>query len=349
MEITLGSLFDGAGTCPFAAKQFGIKTLWSSEIEPFPLQVTAKRFPEVQQLGDITKINGGEIPPVDIITFGSPCQDLSVAGKRAGIEGARSGLFMEAVRIMREMRDATKGKYPRFAMWENVPGAFSSNNGDDFRTVLEELAKVKDSNAVIPRPTDSKGGQQRWTTAGHILADDYSIAWRTLDAQYWGIPQRRRRIYLVADFRGGSAAKILFERNGLSRNFAESRNSWQGLSRENTYSTLCADGTGQSDDSRSRGNGTEIAHPLILENHPNDSRIQVDDSGTIQTLTQQMGTGGGNVPLVVCGLDAYNQTETGNVAKTLLSGHADCDGVPCVAVNLVPNAVGGGSIHGNNR
>lgn len=213
----------------------------------------------------------------------------------------------------------------------------------------KNLPKLKTAMPLFLDLRTARGGQQRWTTAGHILADDYSIAWRTLDAQYWGIPQRRRRIYLVADFRGGSAAKILFERNGLSRNFAESRNSWQGLSRENTYSTLCADGTGQHNDSGSRENGLEVIYPLILENHSNDSRIQVDDSGTIQTLTQQMGTGGGNVPLVVCGLDAYNQTETGNVAKTLLSGHADCDGVPCVAVNLVPNAVGGGSIHGNNR
>jgi DNA (cytosine-5)-methyltransferase 1 len=150
-------LFDGAGTCPFAAKQYGVKTLWSSEIEAFPLQVTAKRFPDVEQLGDITAIDGTQIKPVDIITFGSPCQDLSVAGKRAGLDGDRSKLFSEAVRIIKEMQNATNGKYPRFAMWENVPGAYSSNGGDDFRVVLEELCRIKEADISIPRPS-GKGG-----------------------------------------------------------------------------------------------------------------------------------------------------------------------------------------------
>jgi DNA (cytosine-5)-methyltransferase 1 len=152
----MGSLFDGAGTCCFAAELCGIQSVWSSEIEKFPLEVTAKRFPKVKQLGDITKINGAEIEPVDIITFGSPCQDLSIAGKREGLDGERSGLFMEAIRIIKEMRNATANEFPRFVVWENVPGAYSSNQGEDFRTVLEEIVRVKDGSAVIPRP--SRGG-----------------------------------------------------------------------------------------------------------------------------------------------------------------------------------------------
>lgn len=155
--MTLGSLFDGAGTFPFAASAFGILPIWASEIEPFPIQVTQKRLPKMKHLGDITKIDGSAITPVDVITFGSPCQDLSVAGKRAGLDGERSGLFLEAIRIIKEMRRKTNGKYPRYAVWENVPGAFSSNKGEDFRTVLEEFCKIKDSTAVIPRPTNGGG------------------------------------------------------------------------------------------------------------------------------------------------------------------------------------------------
>ena len=224
--MTLGSLFDGAGTVPFAGELCGIKTLWSSEIEKFPLEVTAKRFPNVKQLGDVTKIHGDEIEPVDIISFGSPCQDLSVAGRRAGLDGERSGLFMDAIRIIKEMRSKTNGRYPTFALWENVPGAFSSNKGEDFRVVLEEFCKVKDSDPTVPRPTDKKG-KCTWSDAGEILGDGYSIAWRVLDAQYWGVPQRRRRIFLVADFAGERAGKILFERESLSRNFAESKRAWE--------------------------------------------------------------------------------------------------------------------------
>lgn len=150
--LKLGSLFDGAGGFPFAAQQYGIEPVWASEIEPFPIAVTRKRFPQMQHLGDVGKINGAEIDPVDIITFGSPCQDLSVAGKRAGLEGERSGLFMEAIRIIKEMRRSTNGRYPTIAIWENVPGAYSSNKGEDFRAVLEAFCKVVDENADVPRP-----------------------------------------------------------------------------------------------------------------------------------------------------------------------------------------------------
>lgn len=169
-------------------------------------------------LGDITKMSGYTIPPVDVVTFGSPCQDLSIAGKRAGMAGERSGLFSEAVRIIREMRYATFGAYPKYAVWENVPGAFSSNKGEDFHAVLQSLCRVIDPDAVIPRPTDARGGI-KWPRAGAILADHYSLAWRTMDAQHWGVPQRRLRISLVLDLTGGRAGEILFEPESLRGHF----------------------------------------------------------------------------------------------------------------------------------
>ena len=164
-------------------------------------------------LGDITKIHGDKVEPVDCITFGSPCQDLSIAGRRAGLAGERSGLFMEAVRIIKEMRSSTNGLYPTFAIWENVPGAFSSNNGEDFRAVLEELACVEQPNAVIPGPP--RGG--RWSKAGAIAGNGWSLAWRQLDSQYFGVAQRRKRIALILDLGGQRAGEILFERTSLSR------------------------------------------------------------------------------------------------------------------------------------
>lgn len=170
-------------------------------------------------LGDITKMSGYTIPPVDVITFGSPCQDLSIAGKRAGMAGERSGLFSEAVRIIREMRYATFGAYPKYAVWENVSGAFSSNKGADFHAVLQSLCRVIDPDATIPRPTDARGGI-KWPRAGAILADHYSLAWRTMDAQHWGVPQRRLRISLVLDLTGGRAGEILFEPESLRGHFA---------------------------------------------------------------------------------------------------------------------------------
>ena len=164
----------------------------------------------MKHLGDITLIHGNEIEPVDCIIGGSPCQDLSVAGKRAGLSGERSGLFMEQIGIVKEMRNRY-GK-PRYMVWENVPGAFSSNNGEDFRAVLEKITKIADETAVIPRPPKGK-----WSCAGCIMGDGWSVAWRTHDAQFWGVPQRRRRIALVADFGGESAPEILFERESVSR------------------------------------------------------------------------------------------------------------------------------------
>lgn len=319
----LGSLFDGAGTMPYAAKLSGIEPVWSSEIEAFPLKVTAKRFPRVKQLGDITKIDGRKIEPVDVITFGSPCQDLSIAGKRAGLDGERSGLFMEAVRIIKEMRDETstgtdESVRPRFAVWENVPGAFSSNKGEDFRVVLEEMCKIKDGNAAIPRPKNWK-----WNTAGLIVGDGYSVAWRVLDARFWGVPQRRRRIWLVADFGGERAGEILFKRTGLRRGFAESR-----ASREEA--------------ARNLGNGAQAADRKIYEangfNHLNGSKagsIAYTENGS-PTLR----AGSPTSSVVFFGQDAYDKyTETQQSVTIKESGGNYGGGSEClVCAGFSPQA-----------
>ena len=219
-KLTLGSLFDGSGGFPLGGILAGVTPVWASEVEPFAIRVTTKRLPFMKHYGDVSKLNGAEVPPVDIITFGSPCQDMSVAGKRAGLDGSRSGLFHEAIRIIKEMRCRTNGQYPRYIVWENVPGAFSSNGGADFRSVLEEICKVKSGEADVPQP-------DKWETAGQILGEDFSVAWRVFDAQYWGVPQRRKRIYLVADFAGMRAPDILFKSDGLSGYSAEGIGAWQ--------------------------------------------------------------------------------------------------------------------------
>ena len=194
-EITHGALFSGSGGFELAARMCGINSIWASEIEPFPIKVTKARFPEMEHVGDIGIVDGAKLPPVDIISGGSPCQDMSIAGRRQGLKGERSVLFMDYIRIM---------------VWENVPGAFSSNKGEDFRCVLEEIAGIAEPGVSIPKPPKGK-----WKSAGGILGDGYSVAWRVLDAQYWGIPQRRKRIFLVADFGGESAGEILFKREGV--------------------------------------------------------------------------------------------------------------------------------------
>lgn len=214
--LTMGSLFDGIGGFPLAAVRNGIVPVWASEIEPFPIRVTERHFPDMVHVGDITKLNGAELPPVDIICGGSPCQDLSVAGARAGLAGERSGLFMEQIRIVKEMREAERNRgrpaKPRFMVWENVPGAFSSGSpkGEDFRIVLEETLRIADPAVSVPRPS---GGT--WLSAGCIMGESFSLCWRCLDAQHWGVPQRRKRIFLVADFGEEPAPQILFERQSL--------------------------------------------------------------------------------------------------------------------------------------
>ena len=319
-------------------------------------------------LGDITKISGHTAPIVDCIIGGSPCQDLSVAGKRAGLDGERSGLYIEQVRIVKEMRaeDERNGRTgvdirPRYMVWENVPGAFSSNKGEDFRIVLEELAKVKDKDAVIPMP-------DKWTNCGCIMGDGWSIAWRVLDAQFWGVPQRRRRIALVADFGGQSASEILFIRKGVSGHTDESKpkrkeaasdatggfgaddrlgaDQYNAVILGDTVSTLgvnCGMSHGRqcilepqeaisfepgiasregghiyegvSGTLRANAGDNQMATAYSVENHPNDSRVGINEDGIVQALTSRMGTGGGNVPMVLAlDREAYNSGE--NFART---------------------------------
>lgn len=273
--ITLGSLFDGSGGFPLGGVLAGITPIWSSEIEPFPIRVTTARFPNMKHYGDISTINGSELEPVDIISFGSPCQNLSVAGKREGLDGDRSSLFYEAIRIVKEMREATYGRYPRYIVWENVPGAFSSNKGEDFKAVLNEICKVKDGQVSVPKPS-------KWENAGRIMGDGFSIAWRLFDAQYWGVPQRRQRIYLVADFDGGSAGKILFESEGLSGYSAQGFKSWQNAANGIT------EGVGETSETDS----------LMFENHSQDTRYR-GPLEVAQTVSSTYGTGGNNQPFVV--------------------------------------------------
>lgn len=333
--MKLMSLFDGSGGFPLAASLCGIEPVYAAEVEPYPIAVTKNRFPKMKHLGDVSKVKGGEIEPVDIITFGSPCQDMSIAGKRAGLKHAdmgddettRSGLFLEAIRIIKEMREATNGVYPRYAIWENVPGAFSSNRGEDFRTVLEEFIRVKEKDAVMPDVP--KAG---WPYADCYSGNGWSLAYRVFDAQYWGVPQRRRRIYLVADFRGQRAGEILLKPEGLRRNSAQSGTHGQetarcaknsvgtaigGVDRYNQSflpglaQTLRASGGGDciptvlAPGANAGDNRLAIVQPIsdggcstLFENHGRDCRYK-GALKVAQTVTATYGTGGNNTPFVV--------------------------------------------------
>ena len=224
-QLTLGSLFSGSGGFEYAGALAGIKPVFNCEVEPFAIRVTTKRMPDVKHYGDITALNGAELPPVDVITGGFPCQSVSIAGKREGVQHVdhggetttRSGLFYEAVRIIKEMREKTNGEKPRFFVVENVPGLFSSKGGEDFKAVLEEIIRIKEPEAP-PVPPPEKG---KWPYADCCLGDGWSVAYRVLDAQYWGVPQRRARIFLVADFAGERAPEILFKSEGVSGYSAE--------------------------------------------------------------------------------------------------------------------------------
>lgn len=348
-EITMGSLFSGSGGFELAGSIFGIRPIWASEIEPFPILVTTKNFPEMKHLGDINKLNGADLEPVTIIAGGSPCQDMSIAGKREGLDGSRSNLFREQIRIIKEMRESDRAAgrtgtqiRPRYMVWENVPGAFSSNKGKDFQAVLQEIVSITDEESNVPLPPKGK-----WQTAGCIMGDHFSIAWRVLDAQYWGVPQRRKRIYLVADFGGNTAPKILFEREGLSGNFTESREAWQrtagdiktGTHKAGTDDVECYD----ISDRRRVADKSEVSPtlttkmgtggnnvPIVLENHPQDCRVTIAEDGNVPTLTSRMGTGGGNVPMImneVRAVDQRNLSLGNDKSETLHgSGHGSSVG-----------------------
>ena len=331
-NLTLGSLFDGSGGFPLGGLISGITPVWASEIEPFPIRVTTRRLPFMKHYGDISQMDGGKIEPVDIICFGSPCTDMSIAGRRAGLDGKQSVLFYEAIRIIKEMRCATNGKYPRWICWENVPGAFSSNGGRDFKAVLDSVIGIIEEDAQVPLPEKGK-----WPYADCYVGDGWSVAYRTLDAQHWGVPQRRKRIFLVADFADRRAGKVLFESEGLSGYSAEGFRAWQRAARgaaEGTHPTgVCFQNGGLSEAPAQSivlndqgGNRIDVTddvtatlraeahHPpvvmddtvLPLENHPADGRIRISDASSVQTLTSRMGTGGNNVPLVMkirCGCE----------------------------------------------
>ena len=439
--LTLGSLFDGSGGFPLAGILAGVTPLWASEIEPFAVRVTTKRLPQMKHYGDVSQMRGADLPPVDIITFGSPCQDMSIAGRRDGLDGSRSSLFYEAIRIVKEMREKTNGEKPRFIVWENVPGAFSSNKGQDFKAVLEAVIGVKEPAAKVPAP-EKRG----WPNADYYVGDGWSVAYRVLDAQWWGVPQRRARIFLVADFAGQSAPEILFESEGVSGYTPQGFRSWQGAAgdssegsgetggggsdgclgnvagevspgakeivlndqsgtrmdvTEEVTSTLRAEAhhppvvldepkayhinqrdegidlngvsgalmatrnnqmqtfivekepqaagfcTEHSAKSRSIGYEEEkaptlragivpaaVARDVIpLEQHPTDSRIGIEEGNAIQTLTSRMGTGGGNVPLIMTpegpltpkALKIRSGGETANTLNTFDVGETRCN------------------------
>ena len=280
-QLTLGSLFDGIGGFPYAASFYGIRPLWASEIVPECVAVTKRHFPDMAHLGDITRLHGGKIPPVDILTFGSPCQGLSLAGRRLGLADERSGLFMEAIRIIREMQEATHGKYPQFAIFENVPGALSSNGRRDYQAVLEAFTGAK-----VPMP---KSG--RWTNAGMARGRGVDLAWIIYDAQHFGTAQRRRRLFLVADFRGKRAGEILFVPKSLRGYFEAGGTPRQGIT------AFTESGAGAA--------GAVIE---ILNDQGGDS-MTVERGGLSPTLRSQTH---GNLPIVAAGFDLQQITSKTN-------------------------------------
>lgn len=316
------SLFDGSGGFLLAGEMCGIEPVYASEIEPYPIAVSKSHFPNVKHLGDICKIKGSELEPVDIITFGSPCQNMSIAGNREGIkhitigsnETTQSGLFIEAIRVIKEMRLATNGVYPRYAVWENVCGAFNSNKGEDFRTVLEEFIRISEPNAVMPKVP--KAG---WAYADCISGNGWSIAYRTFDAQYWGVPQRRRRIYLVADFRGGRAKEILFEQEGLRGPTAQSGTQGQEIAEDI--------GNGIKADDRKRNCLTAYSFDSLSSNsmkskNPFSGCRVVEVSKTLDTSTPDPSKNQGGIAIVqkVVVYDARGNGD-GKLCPTITGDH----------------------------
>ena len=309
--LTLGSLFDGSGGFPLGGLLAGITPVWASEIEPFPIRVTTRRLPAMKHYGDISQMDGGKIEPVDIITFGSPCTDMSIAGKRAGLDGAQSSLFYQAIRIIKEMRCSTNGRYPRWICWENVVGAFSSNKGFDFKAVLEAVIGIIEPGAEVPMPE-----KDRWPYADIYMGERWSVAYRTFDAQHWGVPQRRRRVYLVGDLAGQCAGQVLFESEGLSGYSAEGFRSWQRAARNSAAGLGAAGGICLNDQGGScmdisfdvsgtlraqmDGHPPCIVEPsaAVYENHSQDTRY-TGPLDTAPTVSSTYGTGGNNQPFVV--------------------------------------------------
>lgn len=272
---TLGSLFDGSGGFPLAGVHTGFNPVWASEIEPFPIRVTTARFPSMVHLGDVSKVDGAKIEPVDVITFSSPCQNLAICGNRTGLKGEQSRLFFEAIRIIKEMRNKTNDEYPKYVVWENVKNSLSSSQGADFQIVLQSICEIAEQDQVsVPR-------SDKWRKAGCILGNGYSVAWRVLDSQYWGVPQRRERVFLVADLRGQRAGQILFNSEGVSGDSGSNESKRQEIADSDRRSIKKA------------------SNAIVVENHGMDDRYKVIESGVFQTLSRMMGTGGNNTPLVI--------------------------------------------------
>lgn len=346
--MKIGSLFDGSGGFPLAGTMCGIEPVWASEVEPYPIAVTRSRFPNMKHLGDVTKINGAEIEPVDVLSFGFPCQDVSVAGKRKSVkhkdkgddETTRSGLFWEAIRIIEEMRCATNGEYPKFAVFENVPGLFSAEKGETFRTIVEGLIQIVEPTAVMP-DVPKKG----WAYADSYVGTGWSFAYRVFDAQYIRTAQRRRRVYAVLDLGGQRARKILFEREGLRGNTPTC-----GTQRKGTPSDV--EGSVGADDregavgldlynfsvsgdkavtlNANSGMSANYAGPTVCHGFPLGFRPENVRCYEETATTLCNGTRAGFCNGVVIGLDVYNQTLTGDKSKTLNSAATDSDHIPCV-------------------
>lgn len=297
----------------------------------------------MKHLGDIAKINGAEIEIVDVITGGSPCQDLSIAGKRAGLAGARSGLFMEQVRIVKEMRehDRKSGRTgdmvrPRFMVWENVPGAFSSNKGRDFAAVLEEIIRIAE-----PEAPDIEVPEKGWNTWGgyhDCMGGRWSVAWRVHDAQHWGVPQRRRRISVVADFGGDTAGEILFEHKSVSGHPAESGAAGEGPAGDSESGASYAvrirggcDGGGKGALVQTEKSGTIKAGNdqtiFCMATQQGGAEVRNDDRAP--TLTASAGMSGNNQPVVCAGFKLGNSEQARSIgyaeeqAPTL---NAECGG-----------------------
>jgi DNA (cytosine-5)-methyltransferase 1 len=332
----------------------------------------------VKHLLNICNINGAEVEPVDIITFGSPCQDMSVAGKREGMkhseqgdeETTRSGLFYEAIRIIKEMRESTNGEYPKYAVWENVPGAFSSNKGRDFHAVLEALCSVCEDAVSIPEPYDKKRTKLVWSKAGEIVGDNYSIAWRTLDAQYWGVPQRRKRIYLVADFTGRRAGEILFKPESLRGNMQKGNEAGQGVAADavggvdgsvgveclnpwdcqskrvynpdGIYCTLPAMDCGGANNQAVIFSFDSLSSNSMKSSNPFSGCRAVEIAKCIDTTYPDPSKNQGGIAIVqeCLGYDMYNQASTGDKTRTLKTP-AGGDDLPvvCLQANGIDPAV----------